>query len=142
MDDTSKISFDISSTDTSSTLGVAIWLNNQCVFQTPHVSAPICYEHVFDDNDGEHELQIVMSGKTEDHTVVDDDNNIIKDAMLSVKFDVDGNSLDQLFQDRVVYTHDFNGTQPEIKDTFHGVMGCNGTLSLKFTTPLFLWILD
>lgn len=142
MDDTSTISVDISSTDTSSSLGVAIWLNNQCVFQTPHVSESIHYEHVISDEDGEHELQIVMSGKTQDHTIVDDHGNIIKDAVLSVAFNVDNVNVDQLFQNQAVYTHDFNGTQSEIKDTFHGLMGCNGVLSLKFISPLFLWVLD
>jgi hypothetical protein len=142
MDDTSTISLDISSTDTSNILGVAIWLNNQCVFQTPHVHEPIHYEHVISDEDGEHELQIVMSGKTQDHTIVDDHGNIVKDAVLSVAFRVDNVNFDELFQKQVVYTHNFNGTQPNIADTFHGFMGCNGTLSLKFTSPLFLWVLD
>jgi hypothetical protein len=142
MDDTSTISFDISSTDTSSRLGVAIWIDNQCVFQTPHVREPIHYEHVIVDEYSEHELQIVMSGKTDEHTVVDDHGNIVKDAVLSVSFNVDDSNFDQLFQGRAVYTHNFNGTQNEIEDTFHGLMGCNGVLSLKFTSPLFLWVMD
>ena len=44
--------------------------------------------------------------------------------------------------EQAVYTHDFNGTQPEIEDTFFGEMGCNGTVSLRFTTPIYLWLLE
>jgi hypothetical protein len=142
MDDNSTLSFDIASTDTSSPLALAIWIDDQCVFQTPHVREPIHYEQIFNDDDGEHELKIVMSGKTQNHTTIDDHGNIVKDAVLSVAFSVDNVNFDELFQKQVVYTHNFNGTQPDIADTFYGLMGCNGTLSLKFTTPLFLWVLD
>ena len=50
--------------------------------------------------------------------------------------------LKQIFIDHAVYTHNFNGTQTEIQDKFYGEMGCNGTVSFKFTTPVYLWLLE
>jgi hypothetical protein len=47
-----------------------------------------------------------------------------------------------LFSEKCVYTHNFNDTQPEIQDTFHGIAGCNGTISLQFNTPVYLWLLE
>jgi hypothetical protein len=44
--------------------------------------------------------------------------------------------------EQAVYTHDFNGTQQEIQDEFYSEMGCNGTVSLKFSTPIYLWLLE
>jgi len=40
------------------------------------------------------------------------------------------------------YQHDFNGTGNPTIDKFYGEMGCNGTVSLKFTTPIYLWLLE
>ena len=46
------------------------------------------------------------------------------------------------FLDKTVYSHDFNGTQSMVNDSFHGRAGCNGTMSLKFSTPMYLWLLE
>jgi hypothetical protein len=43
---------------------------------------------------------------------------------------------------KAVYTHDFNGSQPPVDDKFFGDLGCNGTVSLKFTAPTYLWLLE
>jgi hypothetical protein len=50
--------------------------------------------------------------------------------------------LGQIFINNAVYTHNCNGTAPETQNTFYGKMGCNGTVELKFTTPVYLWMLE
>jgi hypothetical protein len=50
--------------------------------------------------------------------------------------------LAQIFVDKATYTHNFNGTGEETQEKFYGELGCNGTISLKFTTPIYLWILE
>jgi hypothetical protein len=88
-------------------------------------------------------LRIVLQGKTLDHTQIDADGNIVKDATLQISnVVIDEIDINQLFLDKCVYTHNFNGTQPEIADTFHGVAGCNGTISFEFSTPIYLWLLE
>jgi len=47
-----------------------------------------------------------------------------------------------MFTELATYTHDFNGTKELTQEKFYGVMGCNGTVSLKFATPIYLWLLE
>jgi hypothetical protein len=48
-----------------------------------------------------------------------------------------------MFSEQAEYHHDCNGTaQQVILDKFYREMGCNGTVSLKFTTPVYLWLLE
>ena len=96
-----------------------------------------------DDKDGDHILTFEMSEKTPAHTQLDHDGKIIKDVIITiqdVKFD--DIPLGQIFLEKTVYEHDFNGTQPRMQDQFFGIMGCNGTVTLKFTTPIYLWLLE
>ena len=55
---------------------------------------------------------------------------------------IDDLDVNQLFLEKCVYTHNFNNTQSEIADTFHGVAGCNGTITFEFSTPIYLWLLE
>jgi hypothetical protein len=141
--DTVKISFDIETSDAECPLGMEIRLDNTVLMKNHHVQEKIAFEYDINDDDGEHKLQIVLTGKTTDHTRVDADGNIIKDATLTISnIVIDDININQLFLDKCVYTHDFNGTQPEIVDTFHGIAGCNGTISFEFSTPIYLWLLE
>ena len=141
--ETVQISFDVETSDAECPLGIQIWLNDSLLVDHPHVKEKIAFAHDISDDDGEIQLRIVMSGKTADHTQVDDQGNIIKDATLQIStVTIDGIDINQLFLEKCVYTHDFNGTQPEIQDTFHGVAGCNGTIVFEFTTPIYLWLLE
>jgi hypothetical protein len=84
-----------------------------------------------------------MKHKTTEHTKIDEQGAIVSDACLTVSnLAFDEIELKQIFIDHAVYTHNFNGTQTEIQDKFYGEMGCNGTVSFKFTTPICLWLLE
>ena len=138
-----QISFDVETSDVECPLGIQVWLDDSLLLDNPHVQEKIAFAHVMSDDDGEHQLRIVILGKTLDHTQVDDQGNIIKDATLQLSaVTIDGIDVNQLFLEKCVYTHDFNGTQPEIEDTFHGIAGCNGTIVFEFTTPIYLWLLE
>ena len=143
MTDTVIISGTITPSTPAAEIGAEVWVNNTCVINCEHVDGAIMFEHTLDDVDGEHELRIVMKHKQLSHTQLDQDNNIVQDAVLTVS-DVafDDIQLGQILSDLSVYTHDFNGTQAQFRDQFYGDMGCNGTVSLKFTTPLYLWMLE
>jgi hypothetical protein len=141
--ETVQISFDVETSDTECPLGVQVWLDESLLLDCAHVTQKIAFAHDMSDDDGEHQLRIVASGKTSDHTTVDHNGNIIKDATLKISsVTIDGIDVNQLFLDRCVYTHDFNGTQPKIEDTFHGIAGCNGTIAFEFSTPIYLWLLE
>jgi hypothetical protein len=84
-----------------------------------------------------------MKNKTQEHTTVDEQGSIVNDARLTISdVALDEISLKQIFFEQAVYTHDFNGTQAETIDKFYGEMGCNGTVSLKFFSPVYLWLLE
>jgi hypothetical protein len=141
--ETVQISFDVETSDSECPLGIQIWLDDSLLLDNAHVKEKIAFAHDMSDDDGEHRLRVVISGKTADHTQIDDQGNIIKDATLQISaVTIDGIDVNQLFLDQCVYTHDFNGTQSEIKDTFHGMAGCNGTIAFEFTTPIYLWLLE
>ena len=141
--ETVKISFDIDTSNAECPLGIEIWLDDAVLLSNKHVQEKITFFHDISDDDGEHELRIVISGKTSDHTRVDEAGNSVKDATLQISnVVIDELDVNVLFLEKCVYTHNFNDTQPEITDTFHGVAGCNGTISLKFVTPMYLWLLE
>jgi hypothetical protein len=96
-----------------------------------------------DSTEIEHCMKFIMSEKQSHHTVVDENNNITADSLLSVSdIAFDGIDITQIFCGLAVYNHDFNGTQSPITDKFFGTMGCNGTVELKFSTPIYLWLLE
>jgi len=137
------VSFDIGTTDADAELGIAVWIDNQLVHENPHVKDMYKFQHVINDDKAEHELCLVMSGKTALHTTVDQAGNITKDACLTVLDPkIDDVEIVQLFNEKTVYTHNFNGTQAESQHKFYGVMGCNGTATLRFSTPMYMWLLE
>jgi len=150
-----KLEFDIGTTDAECELGVKITLDGLVIHNNPHLTETYHVSHDISDEDGEHELAIELYGKLPQHTKIDDQGNIVKDAVITVENfnidDIDISSIltcypNQQYPDVpahvIQYAHDFNGTQPALIDHFHGSMGCNGTVTLKFTSPVYLWLLE
>ena len=153
--DTVKLEFDVGTTNAECKLGVKVTLDNNIIYDNPHVTEINHISYDISDQDAEHELAIELYGKLPEHTKIDSAGNIVKDALITVENfsidDIDISSMlttypTQLYSDVpthiVQYCHDFNGTQPAIVDQFHGSLGCNGTVTLKFTTPIYLWLLE
>jgi len=141
---TAPITFDLDSSDYNAHLGFDVLLNDNVVFTTEHVTelTTVTVE-VNDDVDAEHELKFVLKNKTQDHTKVDEQGNILSDAMLSISnIAFDEIKLGHMFITQTVYHHDMNGSQDLFEDEFYGSMGCNGYVSLKFATPIYLWLLE
>ena len=133
----------LDTTDASATLGFEAWLDNHKFFDTDHVQARQQIFIEISDDDANHELRFVMKNKTSDHTKVDSDGNIVADARLTITdLSFDEISLGHMVTEQAVYTHDFNGTSAIIQDQFYHELGCNGTVSLKFNTPIYLWLLE
>ena len=140
---TLKFSCVVAPSDTAVPLGCEIWIDDACVFDQDHVTEPVDIAHKFSDDDGEHTLRITLKNKLPKHTQIDDQDNIVSDALLSVtEISFDEIDCTQIVQDLAVYRHNLNGTGPEIADQFFGDLGCNGTVELKFTTPIYLWLLE
>ena len=138
-----KLVFDIAPTSPTCPFHVEVWLDQSKLLSVDHVTAVVHFEHELDDDDSEHELKLVLQGKLPEHTKIDEQGNIISDATLQISnATIDELDINKLFLEKCVYTHNFNSTQSEIVDTFHGIAGCNGTISFKFSTPVYLWLLE
>jgi hypothetical protein len=120
-----------------------IWVDDQQIFDQDWVSKSQTVSYELSDIDAEHELRFVMKNKTVDHTKVDESGAIVKDACLTISdLAFDDIALDRIVTEKAVYVHDFNSTSDPIQDKFFGQMGCNGVVGLKFTTPVYLWLLE
>ena len=96
-----------------------------------------------DADDESHVLTFVLSGKLPEHTQITEQGEIISDVTVRIQdIAFDDIEIDQIVSELAEYHHDFNGTQPSIVDRFYGEMGCNGTVRLQFTTPIYLWLLE
>jgi hypothetical protein len=138
-----QVSLKIDTTNPAIPLGVEVWLDQNLIADHSAVTQAISIIHVLEDVEGSHELRVVLKNKQSAHTKIDADGNILSDATLVVS-DVmfDQVSLGQILIDQAIYTHDYNGQQEPVQQKFYGEMGCNGTVSLRFTTPVYVWLLE
>ena len=144
MTSTVSITFNLATTDATAELGFEAWINQRRFLDLDHVkdTQKITVE-LDDQDDAEHELRLVLKNKTAEHTKVDEHGNILADARLLIT-DVafDEIQLGHMLVEQAVYTHDFNGTGETTQAKCYGELGCNGAVSLKFTTPMYLWLLE
>ena len=138
------ITFNLATTDATAKLGFEAWINERKVLDVDHVkeTQPVTVE-LDDEDNTEHELRLVLKNKTTAHTQVDEHGNIVADARLQITdIAFDEIQVKNIFTEQAVYTHDFNGTGETTQDKFYSELGCNGTVSLKFSTPMYLWLLE
>jgi hypothetical protein len=90
-----------------------------------------------------HSITISMSGKNSKHTTIDNLGNILTDVMIKLdRIVIDEIDCTDIFCSGLkCYRHDANGAQTEFIDEFYGLLGCNGTVTFEFTTPIHLWFL-
>ena len=133
----------INTTDSLAELGLEVWMDNYCILNSQHVNQEIKINHEFKDSDGVHELKFILKNKTDAHTRIDENGNIVNDACITIsQAAFDDIKLEHTFTESTQYSHNFNGTQDLIIEPFYGVMGCNGTVSMQFTSPVYLWLLE
>ena len=140
---TDVVSFDVSPSDAACPLGVEVWFDEQQIFNCDHLAATETVQFDVEDDGREHELRVVLKNKLPNHTKINARGDIEQDAVITVSnFEFAEISVDQVVQEQAVYHHNFNGSAAEIQHQFFGSMGCNGTLSLKFSTPIYIWLLE
>jgi|688.fasta_scaffold1102354_1 hypothetical protein len=140
------LTFEVYASHNNSGIEITVQLDNSDPQITKASTDPHKFSFAIDDEqEAEHVLKIVMSGKTHEHTELDDQNNIVKDVMVYVSdksCNIDDINIAAIFSDISTYVHDHNGTTEPITDKFFGPLGCNGTVTLKFRTPVYLWLLE
>jgi hypothetical protein len=143
MTNTMIINCEIGTTEASAPLGLEIWIDENKLFDKEHIQTTEQVTMELPEDEGEHELRFVMKNKTDEHTKIDESGNIISDARLTINnLMFDEIKLGQIFIDHSGYKHDFNGTGEQTQEKFFGEMGCNGTVSMRFSSPFYLWLLE
>ena len=137
-----KLSFCISSTGTD--LHVSVTLDDQVIYDDRPGLTPSTVTYEFDDTDDrEHMLIFQMQNKLPEHTTISDTGEILKDTVIQISnLSFDDIELGHMFTEHARYHHDTNGTTDPIIDTFYGEMGCNGRVEMRFSTPIYLWLLE
>jgi hypothetical protein len=141
---TAEISFSVESTNGSIPLGFQARLDGQVQFDTDHLQQLTVVKMTVDDNvEAEHILELTLKNKLPEHTQISDTGEIVADAVIKITdISFDQVPIGEIVFDQASYSHNFNGNGPDTQENFFGVMGCNGTVKLKFTTPVYLWFLE
>ena len=143
MTNTITITFELTTSDDQAELGFEAWVDNEKFVDVAHVQGPQQITIDMSDTDGEHTLKLILKNKTAAHTKIDEQGNIVSDTTLTISnLAFDEIKLGHMVTKLATYDHDFNGTKAPVQDQFYGEMGCNGTVSLGFTTPIYLWLLE
>jgi hypothetical protein len=143
MTNTISISFELNTSDSQAELGFEAWVDDEKFVDIAHVQSQQLIKIDIDDADGEHTLELILKNKKATDTKIDDNGTIVSDATLSISgLAFDEIKLGHMVTKLATYIHNFNGTKELTQDQFYGEMGCNGTVSLGFTTPIYLWLLE
>ncbi len=100
--------------------------------------------HEFDDSiDAQHQVEFELLGKQKHHTKIDTNGDITQDRLIEISdVSIDDIELGYLFSQNTEYHHDYNGTGKPIADRFYDSMGCNGVARFRFSSPVYLWLLE
>jgi len=124
-------------------LALEFWIDGNKFFDDKIKKGSTLVHHEFNDDESNHNLEIILKNKTMHHTTVNEAGEIVSDALISIKdIVIDKVNIDQLFFKHAVYSHNYNGTASYVEEKFHGSMGCNGALEFTFTTPFYMWLLE
>lgn len=137
------IEFDVVPTDSNLPLALTVVLDGESVWQNNAVTETCKVSFTVDDAEGKHVLRWHVSGKLPSYTKIDADGNIVSDSLLKIEnFIIDDIDISNLIYVVATYTHDCNGTAEMKTYKMYEELGCNGVAELKFTTPLYLWLLE
>ena len=110
------------------------------IFEGPVSADILIIEPAELDNDSDFQLRIELIDKIPEHTVLDEQGNIVKDSVLTIKKiiieDIEIQSNLSLDQEKFYYEH--SGGKHQLYDS----LGVNGTAVINFSTPFYIWLLE
>jgi hypothetical protein len=123
----------------------SIWLDDHAVIQSEIVSEalqPVAFERTVDE--GEHTLKIRLENKTDADTITEN-GAVIKDMLLNIDdITIDDISLGNLLWSAeyiLDYPQEYKGQTITKLDNCVN-LGWNGTYTLKFSSPFYIWLLE
>ena len=139
-----EISFTVEPSISPCDFKLEFLVDHAVLWSTDHLSGPHSVKVSMQDSTHttEHVMTWRMQGKTWQHTKIMADA-IVEDHVIYLHdLTVEGVLVQPVLELTAQYDHDFNGTAPAVSDRFFGVMGCNGEVTMPFSTPIFLWLLE
>ena len=138
-----KLSLDITNPSEFHNLGIELWIDNDKFFDSNPAPGTQHVVYEFDEDEKDHSFRIVLKNKLDEHTSIDEAGNIVEDVLINVKnISLDEINIDQLVVSHSEYHHSGNGSYKQQPHKFYGNLGCNGIVMLKFSTPVYLWLLE
>ena len=137
------LELDISANASCADIVLDVYINETNIFHTTAQQKIQTIIYNIDEAPADHELKLVMSGKTSEHTIVDDNGQIISDIFFIVnRLEFEELDMKEIFclGRRSRHRHSFNSAEPEFDDEFYGEIGFNGTVFMPFSTPIYLWL--
>jgi hypothetical protein len=138
----SLLSFTVACTEPERNFELTVLLDQHTVYRaTINTTTPV--ECVLPQDNCQHTLCIAMSGKTPNDTKIDQHGAITQDAVLTfTDFKIAGVDVEQIVYNTATYQHSYNSNSRPVQDRFYGAMGCNGTVTVPFYTPVYNWIVE
>ena len=137
------IELDISANNDCADIILEVYINDNKIFRSTAQTQMQTITYDLSEDPADHELKLIMSGKNLTHTTVDADGQITRDTFFTInRLEFEELDMHEVFclGRRSWHRHSFNSTQPEFNDEFYGTLGCNGTVVIPFSTPIFLWL--
>ena len=123
----------------------SVWLNDHVVIQSEIASSAeqiVSFDRRI--NEGPHELKIRLENKTNADTVIEN-GEVVKDMLLNI----DDITVDDISLGNLLWSAEYILDKPQIYkgQTIDHLDGCvnlgwNGTYILKFSSPLYIWLLE
>jgi len=139
------LELDISANVDCTEIALEVYINDNKIFQTTAQKQIQTIIYDINEDSADHELKLIMSGKNRTHTTVNPEGEITSDIFYTInRLEFEELDMHEVFclGRRSRYRHSFNSTQPEFDDEFYGNIGCNGTVFMPFSTPIYLWLAD
>jgi hypothetical protein len=138
-----KFSCDIRSTDINHPLHISVKLDNT-VIQDIDITNSLTINVPVNNANAKHCIEIIVSGKTDKHTTLDETGNVISSTeLIFSNFMLDDIALDQtILKTPLRYHHDYNGYGNATEESFTGIAGFNGSIIFDFETPYYIWYLE
>ena len=145
---TETLTFKISLTGTywSKKPNFSIFLNDELIEQKDIENESV-HEIVFERGvaeDQEHELKIRLNNKQDEDTIIEN-TQIVKDMILNIDGievdDIDLGNLRWSAEYKLDQAREYNGKQTDHIDNCVN-LGFNGTYTLKFASPFYIWLLE
>ena len=125
---------------------IKVAINNNILLDT-QLEEKLDFEQAVELSDNEsHQLTFTLYGKTNNDTEILEDGTIKQDTLVKLSQlqleNINLTNTMSLHNDIFYYEHDTNGTAQLEKHTLYNTLGCNGTATINFTTPFYIWSLE